>query len=87
MAQEIEAIVNDNYAYTKSDDKLFRLFGMHDTTVFPLVGIEETLIKNFGEKPEEFADWYLGNIKNKGLVYMYIVHHIKNPPKEMQRWV
>ena len=78
-----EAIVNDDYAYTKSDDELFRLFGMHDTTVFPLAGIEETLMKNFGEEPEEFADWYLGDIENKGLVYMYIVHHILNRPKEV----
>ena len=79
-----EAIVNDDYAYTKSDDELFRLFGMHDTTVFPLVGIEETLMKNFGDEPEEFADWYLGDIENKGLVYMYIVHHILSRPKEVR---
>lgn len=79
-----EAIVNDYYAYTKSDDELFRLFGMHDTTVFPLVGIEKTLMKNFGEEPEEFADWYLSDIENKGLVYMYIVHHILNRPKEVR---
>ena len=79
-----KAIANDDYAYTKSDDELFRLFGMHDTTVFPLVGIEEILMKNFGEEPEEFADWYLGDIENKGLVYMYIVHHILNRPKKVR---
>jgi hypothetical protein len=78
-----EAIVNDYYAYTHSDDELYRLLGRHDTTVFPLVGIKDTLIKNFGENPEEFADWYLNDIENKGLVYMYIVHHIINKPKEM----
>ena len=77
-----DAIVNNDYAYTNSDNELFRLFGMHDTTVFPLVGIEETLMKNFGEEPEEFADWYLSDIENKGLVYMYIVHHILNRSKE-----
>ena len=78
-----EAIVNDDYIYTNSDDELFKLFGAHDTTVFPLAGIEETLIKNFGEEPTEFADWYLGDIENKGLVYIYIVHHILNKPKEV----
>ena len=78
-----EAIVDDYYAYTKSDNELFRLFGKHDTTVFPLAGIEETLAKNFGEEPEEFADWYLSDVKHKGLVYMYIVHHILNKPKEV----
>ena len=78
-----EAIINDGYDYTCSDNELFRLFGVHDTTVFPLIGIEETLIKNFGEESEEFADWYLGDIENKGLVYMYIVHHILNRPKEV----
>ena len=78
-----EAIVNDGFDISKSDNELFRLFGMHDTTVFPLAGVEETLVKNFGENPEEFADWYLTDIENKGLVYMYIAHHILNKPKEM----
>ena len=77
-----EAIVNDGFDITKSDNELFRLFGMHDTKIFPLAGIEEGLAKNFGENPEDFADWYLSNIENKGLVYMYIVHHIINKPKE-----
>ena len=78
-----EAIINDGFDVTQSDNELFRLFGMHDTTVFPLAGIEETLVKNFGENPEEFADWYLTDVENKGLVYMYIVHHIINKPKEV----
>lgn len=77
-----EAIINDGFDVTESDNELFRLFGMHDTTVFPLTGIEEILEKNFGENPEEFADWYLGDIENKGMVYMYILYHILNRPKE-----
>lgn len=77
-----EAIINEGFDITKSDNELFRLFGMHETNVFPLVGIEDTLVKNFGENPNEFADWYLADIENKGLVYMYIVHHIMNKPKE-----
>lgn len=80
-----EAIINDNYDYIKSNDKLFRLFGMHDTTVFPLTGIEEILMKNFDNDPNEIADQYLGNIKNKGMAYMYIVHHILNRPKEIKK--
>ena len=77
-----EAIVN-GFDFTQSDNKLFRLFGMHEINVFPLVGIEDTLVKNFGDNPEEFADWYLDEIENKGLVYMYIVHHVINKPKEV----
>lgn len=64
------------------ENELFKLFAMHDLNVFPLDGIKEVLEKNFGENPEEFADWYLDDIENKGLVYMYIVHHILNKPKE-----
>ena len=78
-----EAIINDGFDITQSDNELFRLFGMHETSVFPLAGIEETLAKNFGENPNEFADLYLSKIQNKGLVYMYIVHHIINKPKEI----
>lgn len=66
----------------KSEIELFRLFGLHEVDKFPLDGIEDTLIKNFDCEPEDFADWHLDKIKNKGLVYMYIVHHVLNKPKE-----
>ena len=78
-----EAIINDGFDITESDNELFRLFGMHETSIFPTAGIEDTLTKNFGENPEEFADWYLDEIENKGLVYLYIVHHIINKPREV----
>jgi N-glycosylase/DNA lyase len=77
-----EAIINDGFDITESDNELFRLFAMGDRNVFPLAGIEDTLVKNFGENPEEFADWYLSDFENKGLIYMYILHHIMNPPEE-----
>jgi len=82
LKETCEAIVNDEFDFTKSDNELFRLFCKHEINLFPLTGIEDTLVKNFGDSPEEFTDWYLGEIENKGLVYMYIVHHILNKPKE-----
>lgn len=77
------AIVEEEFAYTHSDNELFRLFGKHDMTAFPLEGIEEVLSKNFNCEPDEFAEWYLDGVENKGLVYLYILHHIKNPPREV----
>ena len=79
-----EAIINDGFDITQSDNELFRLFGMHDMSVFPTVGIEETLGKNFDCEFDEFADLYLSEFENKGLIYMYIVHHIMNPPEEVK---
>lgn len=76
------AIVNDEFDITKADNELFKLFSLHKTDVFPLIGIEEVLTKNFKCEPEEFAEWHLNEIKNKGLVYLYILHHIKNKSKE-----
>ena len=77
-----EIIINHGIEIiTESDNELFKLLGMHEVEKFPLTEIEDTLEKNFGENPEEFADWYLDDIENKGLVYMYILHHIKNPPR------
>lgn len=81
-----EAIVNDGFDVTESDNELFRLFGMHETFVFPLACIDDVLAKNFGENPEDFADLYLDKIENKGLVYAYIVHHILNKPKEAKSY-
>lgn len=75
------AILFEGFDFTKSDNELFRLLGMHEN-VFPLVGIEETIRKNFDCVPEEFADWYLDDIE--AVVYMYILHHIMNPPKKIK---
>lgn len=77
------AIINDGFDVTTTDNELFRLFAMHDLEVFPLAGIEETLAKNFDCEPDEFADWHLDDVENKGLVYLYILHHVKNPPEEV----
>lgn len=79
-----EAIVNDFYAFTKCGNELYELFVNHNISVFPTYGIEETITKNFGCPAEEFADWYLCDFENKGLIYMYILHHIMNPPEEVK---
>lgn len=81
-----EAIVYDHYAFTKCGNELYELFAKHNTSVFPINGIEQTITKNFGCPAEEFADWYLYDFENKGLVYMYILHHIMNPPEEVQAY-
>lgn len=78
-----EAILDNELDITQSKNKLFRLLGMREDDVFPINEIEDTLVKNFGGNPEEFANWYLYDIENKGIVYMYIVHHKLNPPIKM----
>ena len=80
-----EAIVYKDYAlsYPENWNDLCKLYMGHKN-VFPINGIEETLEKNFDCIPDEFADWYLDEIENKGLVYLYIVNHIMNKPKEVR---
>lgn len=78
-----EAIVNDYYAFTKCGNELYELFAKHNMSAFPAIGIEETIKKNFGCSAKEFVDLHLYDFENKGLVYMYILHHIMNPPKEV----
>jgi hypothetical protein len=72
-----EAIVYKDYAYQYHGNwnELCKLY-MGDENAFPTIGIEEVLKKNFDCIPEEFADWYLIDIENKGLVYLYILHHV-----------
>lgn len=79
-----EAIVNEGFIPTESDNGLFELFALHDVTVFPVEGIEKVLEKNFDCSVDEFADWYLSDIESKGLVYLYILHHVLNPPVKMK---
>ena len=85
-----QTIVHDGfdvgeYLMTTSDsgNELAKLLVLHEADNFPLDGIKDTLAKNFDCDPEDFADWYLDKVENKGLVYMYIVHHILNKPKEL----
>lgn len=84
-----EVIVHDNFDYIESlsgpDNELSRLMAIHDMLVFPVSEIEELLAKNFDCKVEDFANTYLNKIENKGIAYVYILHHKLNPPKEMKR--
>lgn len=81
-----KAIVDDNYAFSHNGNELYELFAKHNTSVFPTNGIVKAIEKNFDCPAEEFADWYLCDFENKGLVYMYILHHIMNPPEEVQAY-
>lgn len=77
------AIINDGFDIEDAGNELFKMFAMNDKTGFPTSGIEEMLAKNFDCDVEDFADVYLDGIENKGMAYMYILHHKLNPPKEM----
>lgn len=79
LKSECESIIKGEHS---AANDLYMLFALQSRNMFPISGIENVLIKNFDCEPEEFADWYLDDIENKGLVYMYIVHHILNKPKE-----
>lgn len=74
-----EDTINKKVDITKFDNELFKLFGLHDMNAFPLADIEETIAKNFDCDPKEFSDWFLCDFEYKGLIYMYVLHHIMNP--------
>ena len=78
-----EAIVYKDYAYVYHENwnDICKVY-MGEREIFPLTGIEDVLRKNFDCEPDEFADWYLDEVENKSLVYLYILHHISNKPKE-----
>lgn len=78
-----DAIVNQDYAYTHNGNDIFNLIGKHDLDVFPTIGIENTIEKNFKCDVEWFDAEYLDGLSDKGVCYMYILHHIMNPPKEV----
>lgn len=71
------AIVNDDFDVRKSDEALIKLL-TSNLDVFPTTEIEETITKNFKCTPDEFSDLYLKDFKDKGVIYFYILHYIKN---------
>ena len=78
-----ENIVYNEYELSSKND-LFKLFGKHDISVFPTEGALEVIERNFKMSIDEFENKYLEGVENKGLVYLYILHHILNKPKEMR---
>lgn len=79
-----DAIINEDFAYTHNGNEIFELIGKHNLDVFPTLGIESTLEKNFHCDVEWFDAEYLFGLKDKGVAYMYILHHINNLPKEVK---
>ena len=78
-----EDIVYNGYELS-SENNLFKLFGKHDISVFPTEGALEVIERNFKMSIDEFENKYLECVENKGLIYLYILHHILNKPKEMR---
>lgn len=80
-----EAIINDQYEYAKNGNDLFYLF-TNDKSKFPLSDVYDLLDRNFDCDANDFAEIYLNEIENKGVVYVYVLHHMLNPPKEMKKY-
>lgn len=78
-----EKIIYEGFTF-EVDNELCKVFVNHDTNVFPLIGIEEVLSRNFDCDVEDFSDTFLNGVENKGVAYLYILHHKLNPPKEMK---
>lgn len=79
-----DAIVNHDYAFTHNGNELFELLGRHKLESFPVIGIEETIEKNFECDVDEFKETYLENFEYAGIAYLYVLHHISNPPREVK---
>lgn len=67
-----------------SENDLFKLFGMHDVSAFPIEEVLEAIERNFKMSIDEFKNEYLDGVENKGLIYLYILHHISNRPEEVR---
>lgn len=62
---------------------LYQLFTAGSLSRFPEDWYVDDLIEDeFGCDHFDFEDWYINEIENKGLIYMYLLHHKLNPPKE-----
>ena len=76
------AITDEGFDINESGNDLHKLLALGDKSNFLTYELEDLLAKNFKCDAKDFADEYLYQIENKGIVYMYILHHKLNPPKE-----
>lgn len=82
-----EAIIYDDYSLNEKGNDLFNLLSLRDLNEFPSLEVNETINKNFKCDVNEFKETSLEGLAEKGILYFYILHHIKNPPKEIHKWV
>lgn len=69
---------------------LYQLFTTGSSIVLPEEDtVDDFILEEFDCDSWDFEDWYLNEIENKGLIYVYFLHHKLNPPKEggPDRWV
>lgn len=78
-----EAIMYDDYNMSEHGNELFSLLYLRNLNKFPSIEVEETINKNFKHDVNVFKDCVIGDLREKGILYLYILHHIKNPPKEL----
>lgn len=79
-----KAIVSDDASYEYEENDLYKLFAMHDLSVFPCEEVSNVIERNFKMSIDEFVSEYLDGVENKGLIYLYILHHISNRPEEVR---
>lgn len=77
--------VIDGFDFVNAGTELFDVLYHHDTQTFPSDEIEDVIRKNFKCNLYDFEKEYLDGVPSEGLVYMYILHYIKNPPKDLRR--
>lgn len=75
-------IIYYGFDFEQHGNILYSLLAEHNINAFPTYEIEDAIEKNFKCDIKSFEEKYLSKVKNKGLVYMYILHHIINKPKE-----
>lgn len=81
-----KAVIEKDFAYTHSGNELFNVM-YRRRNVFPSHEVENVIEKNFKCTVDDFEANYLHDVPDKGLVYMYILHYVKNPPKDLRRKV
>lgn len=76
------AIVYDGFDVTEQNNLLFNLLSGYDLGCFPGFGLSESIHKNFKCSTDEFIDRYLSECEFRGVLYLYLTHHINNNPIE-----
>lgn len=76
------AIIHEGFDVLDQGNLLFNLLSGYDLQGFPAFGLADGIHKNFKCGVDEFVSKHLKECKHKGVLYMYLTHHINNKPTE-----
>lgn len=81
------AVIFKGFVYDNAGNDLYNAYMQKEDYKFPEYEVKQAIEKNFKLTIQEFVSKLKDKVENPCLLYLYILHYVKNPPKDLRRKV